>query len=408
MERTILHCDMNNFFASVECVKNPTLAGKPMAVCGNIENRHGIILAKNPLAKAFGITTGEPVVRAQAKCRHLIIVEADYDEYIRYSASARKIYDEYTDLVEPLGIDECWLDVTGSRSLFGDGEKIANILRERIKAELGVTISVGVSFNKIFAKLGSDMKKPDAVTCISQIGFREKIWKLPVCELFGVGDATCSKLKSCGIFTIGQLANAYPPMIKRKLGINGLKLIEAANGRDNSPVVRGDAAMEAKSISRGTTAYRDLQTPEEVWTVTLALCEEIGHALFSCHKKAFCVGISVRDCRLNHFQYQHKLTCPTDSYSVIAKEAFSLFAIRHHFDLPLRSVTVAATELCPENIPIQTDMFSDSSFTERSELLDRIMDRINNRFGKNKIRYGVLFGNYLSDVKETIGFAKTN
>lgn len=130
---------------------------------------------------------------------------------------------------------------------FGDGEKIANILRERIKAELGVTISVGVSFNKIFAKLGSDMKKPDAVTCISQIGFREKIWKLPVCELFGVGDATCSKLKSCGIFTIGQLANAYPPMIKRKLGINGLKLIEAANGRDNSPVVRGDAAMEAKS-----------------------------------------------------------------------------------------------------------------------------------------------------------------
>ena len=190
MERTVLHCDMNNFFASVECVKNPSLWGKPMAVCGSIEDRHGIILAKNYLAKSFGVTTGEPVVKAKYKCKNLITVEADYDSYIKYSSLARKIYDEYTDLVEPLGLDECWLDVTQSKKLFGDGEKIAGTLRERIKTELGLTISVGVSFNKSFAKLGSDMKKPDATTCIYNNDFKQKIWNLPASELFGVGSAT--------------------------------------------------------------------------------------------------------------------------------------------------------------------------------------------------------------------------
>lgn len=405
MEKTILHCDMNNFFASVECVKNPSLWGKPMAVCGSIEDRHGIILAKNYLAKAFGVTTGEPVVKAKYKCKNLITVEADYDSYIKYSSLARKIYDEYTDLVEPLGLDECWLDVTQSKKLFGDGEKIAGTLRERVKTELGLTISVGVSFNKSFAKLGSDMKKPDATTCIYNNDFKQKIWNLPASELFGVGSATYSKLKDCGIFTIGQLANAHPSMIKHKLGINGIKLIETANGRDLSPVISGNAVIEAKSISHGTTTARDMKNYDEVKSVIFALCEDIGHRLISCRQRAQGIAVYVRDCNLNHSQYQKKLVSPTDSYSIIAKEAFSLFLSKHNFSQPLRSVSVSAIYLCPENIPYQTTFFSDANNTERSELLDKTMDKINNRFGKDKIRYGLLFKNDLADLGKAVGFA---
>ncbi len=391
MERTILHCDMNNFYASVECVKNPSIADKPVAVCGSIENRHGIILAKNMLAKKFGVTTGEPIVKAKQKCPRLITVEADFDEYIKYSRAARRIYDEYTDLVEPLGIDECWLDVTGSRLIFGDGENIANTLRERIKKELGVTISVGVSFTKTFAKLGSDMKKPDAVTVLSKENYKEKIWNLPVSELFGVGQATAKRLREYGVFTIGGLANAYPPMLSSLLGINGIHLRNIANGDDPSPVMRGDAVIEAKSISRGTTTKRDMNNSEEVWGVMLSLCEEIGHRLISCRRRATGVMVSVRDCRLVGFQFQKKLNEPTDSYSVIAKEGFELFLKKYSFGLPLRSVTVSAIGLLSDDVPSQTDFFFDSSLVARAELIDKTMDKINCRFGKNKIRYGVLF-----------------
>ena len=407
MDRTILHCDMNSFFASVEIARRPELARVPMAVCGSIEERHGIILAKNQLAKPYGIETGEPVVQAMRKCPRLVTVEADYDEYIKFSRAARKIYDGYTDLVEPLGIDECWLDVTGSRRLFGDGLTIAETLRERIKRELGVTVSVGVSFNKVFAKLGSDMKKPDAVTCIPRESFRQMIWGLPVSDLFGVGRATAEKLRACGIVTIGQLANAYPPMIKYRLGVNGLRLIAAAAGRDETPVLPGDAVIEAKSVSRGTTTRRDMETPDDVRAVMFALCEDIGHKLLLCRQKACGVAVYARDNSLSHFQYRARLPEPTDSYSVIAKAAFELFMRKHSFSLPLRSVTVGATELCRDTVPQQTSFFTDSQSVYRSEILDRTMDGINRRFGKNSIRYALLYGSDLSGVEATVGFAKT-
>ena len=408
MERTILHCDMNNFFASVECAKNPSLADKPLAVCGSIENRHGIVLAKNMLAKAYGITTGETVYKAKAKCRNLVTVEADYDSYLRYSARARRIYEEYTDRVEALGIDECWLDVTGSRRLFGDGFTIACTLKERIKAELDVTISVGVSFNKTFAKLGSDMKKPDAVTCIPSDRFQSIVWKLPASDLFGVGPAVSAKLKSCGIYTIGQLAGAYEPMIRQKLGKNGTRLIEAAGGRDTDPVMPCDAHEEAKSFSHGTTPFRDMTTPEEVKTVMLALCEELGHRLLAGGKHACGIAVYARDSKLRSYQCQCQLRFPTDSYSVIAKEAFSLLMKKYPSLLPLRSVSVAAIDLCSGNVPYQTDMFSDTRLLERAERIDRTMDAINLRFGKGKIRYGVLFENELSDTSNGIGFGRTH
>ncbi len=408
MIRTVLHCDMNNFFASVECRKDPRLFSLPVAVCGSVEERHGIVLAKNEVAKKFGITTGEPTVKAMAKCRELIILEPHYDEYIHFSRLAKEIYLSYTDLVEPFGADECWLDVTGSQALFGDGETIANNVRERIKSELGLTVSVGVSFNKMFAKLGSDMKKPDAVTVIPYDGFREKIWHLPASDLMGVGRATGAVLASYGIHTIGQLARAYPPMLKGCLGKNGLTLIEVANGRDFSPVVPSENAEPIKSMSHGTTTRRDLNTLDEIKAVMLALCEELGHRLISLGKKACGVNISLRDKDLHTRQYHCRLPIPTDSYSVIAKNAFSLMKEKHRLTKPLRSVTVGISELVPTSVPLQTDLFSDLSGTVRKETLDRVMDGINRRYGGGAIRYGVLFSNPLSDVGEGFGFGRVS
>lgn len=404
MPRTILHCDMNNFFASVECVKDSTLWGRPVAVCGSIEERHGIVLAKNEEAKKYGITTGEPVVRAKAKCPALTIVAPHYDDYMRYSAAARRIYEEYTDLVEPYGADECWLDVTGSRALFGDGETIAEDLRCRMKRELGLTISVGVSFNKIFAKLGSDMKKPDAVTSIPQETFQAKIWPLPVGDLFGVGRRTAGVLKQYGIDTIGQLANAYLPMLEGCLGKNGRWLYEAANGRNNDPVLLRDAEIPVKSIGHGTTTRRDMETPEEAKRVMLSLCEEIGHRLLLLGKRAKGVMISLRDHTLHVKQYQCHLPQPTDSYSIIASEAYRLMLRKHRWEKPLRSVSVAAIDLVEERAPCQLDFFSDGTALARRETLDRLMDTINNRYGRGKVRYGVLFADSMSKVGRGFGF----
>ena len=258
-DRVILHADFNNFYASVECMLNPKLKGHPVAVGGDVEARHGIILAKNMEAKKFGIQTGEALWQAKQKCPNLIIVPPHYEEYIKYSRLARKIYEEYTDLIQPYGMDENWLDVTGSIGLFGDGETIANTLRERMKFELGLSISVGVSFNMIFAKLGSDMKKPDAVTVIPKDSFREKIWHLPASDMLGVGRATEKVLSSYGIRTIGDLANAHPDFIKRKFGKNGAMLLAYANGLDRSRVQPQDYEPPMKSVGHGITTVHDLE-----------------------------------------------------------------------------------------------------------------------------------------------------
>ena len=204
-ERIILHCDLNNFFASVSLLFNPTLKGLPVAVCGDKENRHGIVLAKNELAKSFGVKTAEAIFEAKAKCPELVTLPPIYEKYEEYSKKAHKIYERYTDMIEPFGIDECWLDVTGSTVLFGDGKAIADKIRADIKKELGITASVGVSFNKVFAKLGSDMKKPDGTTVIDKENFKSIVWPLPISDLLFVGKKTCEKLKMCGIHTIGDI-----------------------------------------------------------------------------------------------------------------------------------------------------------------------------------------------------------
>ena len=405
MERVILHCDMNNFFASVECRNDPSLKGFPVAVCGRVEERHGIVLAKNYEAKKFGIQTGEPVIRAISKCPSLVIVEPHYEEYVKFSRLAKKIYCEYTDMVEPFGDDECWLDVTGSRALFGDGITIANTIRARIKNELGLTVSVGVSFNKVFAKLGSDMKKPDAVTVIAKEDFREKIWGLPVSDMIGVGRSTEEILRGYGIKTIGQLASAYPPLIKGRLGINGIRLQEAANGRDNGRVLKHNECLPIKSVGRGTTPAQDLTSPEDIKHLIVALCEDIGHRLILFGKKASGVSISLRDCKLMTRQYQKKLPAITDSASVIAEEAFLLMKEKHNSQTPIRSVTVTAIDLINASDPCQIDFFADISTVLKRERLDKTAVDINNRYGRGTVGYagGKLSGLY----GKTFGFGAT-
>ena len=393
MNRTILHCDMNNFYASVECMLHPEWRGKPVAVCGETEERHGIVLAKNYEAKAFGVTTGEAVWQAKQKCPGLILAKPHYEEYLRISDAARAMYGEYTDMVEPLGMDECWLDITASRRLFGDGETVAHTLRERIKRELGVTVSVGVSFNKVFAKLGSDMKKPDAVTVIPPDRFREIVWHLPASDLFGVGRATARRLHPLGIHTIGDLAVYPPEYLRAKLGKCGEDIRRFANGLDSSPVVSRGIADLDKTAGHGITTLRDLVSDGEVWPVLLELAQDVGHRLRLYDRKATGVAIAIRDRELRCKQWQCRLPYPTRSALILAREAFALFCRSYSWGSPLRSVTVRAIDLVESDIPYQLDMFTDAAAIRRREVLDRTVEELRARFGPNAIRNAVLLRN---------------
>ena len=253
-ERAILHIDMNNFYASVECMLNPDLKKYPIAVCGSQEERHGIVLAKNYKAKAFGVSTGEAIWQAKQKCPNLVTVPPHYEQYMRFSKLAREIYGRYTDLIEPFGMDEVWADVTGCQHFIGSPLHIAEEIKETVKYELGLTVSIGVSFNKIFAKLGSDMKKPDAITVIPKESFKEKIWDLPATDMLGVGRATEKKLSSVGIHTIGQIAQFPVDFFQRKLGKCGVDLWRFANGMDDSQVTVRDIEAPDKTVGHGMTA----------------------------------------------------------------------------------------------------------------------------------------------------------
>lgn len=387
-ERCILHIDMNNFFATVECRGRDDLVGKPVAVGGDSEARHGIILAKNYEAKAYGIRTGESILEARRKCPKLVILPPHYEEYVKVSRAARAIYSDYTDLIESFGIDECWLDVTDSEYLFGSGERIADEIRARIKKELGVTVSVGVSFNKIFAKLGSDLKKPDATTVISPENFRSLTRKLPAEELLFVGRSTKSRLNMLGIFTIGDLANADPDLLARCLGKNGLMLRNFALGRDSAPVLQKDASYAVKSVGNSTTAPRDLNTLREAEIVFAVLCESVAVRLRAEGKKCRTVRISVRGSDLSWYSRQCRVE-PTFSEREIYRAALTLY-LKEFDGRSVRSLGVCGADLCPEHDE-QISMFDGETVGRaRLEVLEKTADSIRARFGKYAIRRGLM------------------
>ena len=389
MEPIILHSDMNNFYASVEILYDHTLKDKPVAVAGDEETRHGIVLAKNDLAKRFGVYTGQVLWEARRQCPELVCVPAHYERYLHFSALARDIYISYTDQVEAFGLDECWLDVTGSAGLFGDGVTIANDIRTRIRRELGLTVSVGVSYNKIFAKLGSDMKKPDATSVITPDNFRETAWRLPVSDLLYVGPATTRKLAQFGIHTIGALAQADQGFLYSLLGKNGIMLHQFANGQDHSGVRQYYALPPMKSIGNSTTAPRDLVCEDDVKITLMALCESVAARLReqSCVCSTVTVGIRTND--LATFDRQLKLARPTDNTLMIWEAAMDVFRRSHTSGKPVRSLSVKVIGLAPADEMTQLSLFSEERKAQRRTDIDRVMDCIRAKYGYFSIRRAI-------------------
>lgn len=371
---------------------HPELREKAVAVCGSTETRHGIVLAKSEKAKKAGIKTGMVNWEAERLCPNLILVPPHFEEYTKYSRLARSIYQRYTDFVEPYGMDECFLDVSGSSAMYGTGSEIAEKIRQTTKSELGLTVSIGVSYNKIFAKLGSDMKKPDAVTEVTEDSFKEQVWPLPVSDLFFVGRATTKKLSRYGVCTIGDLAALSPEFLQKLFGKNGLVLWTYANGLDTSPVMNHDFVMPIKSIGHGITCTSDLKSEEDVWHVFLELSQDIGHKLRTHGVKANGVQIFVKDNDLSAKQYQGKLSYATSSPTEIAMRARKLFDDNYSWELPVRALTVRAIDLREENEAEQLDMLNDISKLERSEKLFDCVEDIRRRFGKRAVYSASLMG----------------
>jgi len=392
MDRTILHSDLNCFYASVEMMLDPSLRGKAVAVCGSTEDRHGIVLAKSEKAKKAGVKTGMVNWEARQLCKDLVIVPPQYDQYLKYSKLTQAIYQRYTDLIEPFGMDECWLDVTGSRGIFGDGMTIAEEIRRTVREELGLTVSIGVSYNKIFAKLGSDMKKPDAITEIRRDTYKDMVWPLAADEMIYCGRATKAKLCNYGIHTIGDIAQTDPEFLRRLLGVNGLALWRYANGTDQSRVMHRDFVSPVKSVGHGITCVADLENDEEVWKVILALSQDVGHRLRVHELSARGVQVSVRGNDLLGSQFQCKLPFKTQLPSEIASAANRLFQDRYRWGSKVRAVCVRAIDLVPQADPDQLSIFVDTAKLERRERLEDMVEEIRSRFGKNAITYGILMG----------------
>ena len=397
--RTILHSDMNNCYASIELLHHPELRGKPLAVGGDPEARHGIVLAKDQLAKKAGVQTGMALWQAKQVCPDIVFVPPRMDLYLRFSRLAHEIYADYTDMQEPFGVDESWLDVTDRCTLKGDGFQIANQISNRIKRELGITVSIGVSWNKIFAKLGSDYKKPDAITVISKENYKDIVWKLPASDLLYVGRSTEKKLRTLGILTIGQLAQADPKLLKSVFGKMGLVLSLFANGEDQTPVNRENIHAPIKSIGNSTTTPRDLETYEDVAIITYALSESVSARLRENNFTCNVVEISVRDNELYSFTRQKKISNPTDITNEIAETALALFRENYKWEKPIRSIGVRASDLTNPCYATQLSLFVDEAYRDKLRRADRTVDEIRRRFGYKSIQRGLMYcDRVLSDV----------
>lgn len=390
-KRVILHSDINACYATIEHLHRPELNGKPLAVGGDPEARHGIVLTADYIAKKYGVKTGMALWQAKQVCPELNIVSPRMDLYLRFSRMAHEIYGEYTDLQEPYGVDESWLDVTASSSLKGDGYKIAKEISNRMKSELGITVSIGVSFNKIFAKLGSDYKKPDAITTMYEDEFKSKAWELPASDLLYVGRSTNQKLARFGIKTIGDLAQTDEHLLMSQLGKMGGILWAFANGYDDSPVKMEHTHAPIKSIGNSTTTPRDLETDEDVKIVLYILAESVAARLRDNGFKCRVVEISVRDNELYSFTRQHKIDHATNITGEIATEAYRIFKENYNWRKPIRSVGVRGADLVNDNYWEQIDMFSSVEQREKQMKLDDAVDTIRRRFGFYSVQRGLMY-----------------
>ena len=392
----VLHCDLNNFYASVEQTLNPELKGKYIAVSGNPLARSGIILAKNTAAKQMGVQTGEPIWQAKQKCPELVCVLPHFEYYVHFSKRVREIYERYTDRVEGFGLDECWLDVTHSK-IFGTPFEIAEKIRAEVKRETGLTISVGVSFTKTFAKLGSDLKKPDATTVISRDNYREVVWKLPVADMLLIGKRTAAKLNEMGIYTLGDLANGSVVALKKRFGIVGERLYKSARGEDEDEVRNASAEREIKSVSHGTTALRDMITYADADKVIFYLSDMVATRLRRYGYIGDVVHLYIRYNDLTHEGKQHKKKATNvcdDIYRTASKLLRDIW--KGKADKPLRSLTVSVAGLYEVYLGAQTSLFD--VIDGKDEQLEYSIDRIRKKYGFNAItRASILDNDLLSN-----------
>ena len=390
MARHILHVDQNCFYASVEMQRHPELRDKPLAVCGSQEERHGIVLTANYLAKPYGVKTGMAIWQARQKCPNLVILPPDMDEYIRFSRMARDIYEDYTDQIEPFGLDESWLDVTGSVGLFGDPMSIAREISGRIKFELGITASIGVSDNKITAKLGSDYKKPDAITRIEADNYKEIAYPLPVEDLLYVGPATSRKLRAIGIRTIGRLAECPVDVLVRRLGKMGAVLHTFANGRDVSPVQRSDHIPNIKSVGNSATTPRDLETEADVKLMLYLLAESVCARMRELVSRCTVVEIYVRDTQLNSIVRQRKLQAPSCSSQELAETGLDIFRRNYRWDRPVRSIGLRGAGLVEAQGTVQLSLYTEDQKRDKWERIDTAVDHLRQRYGYMSVRRALM------------------
>ena len=394
MDRVIYHCDCNSFYCSVELLSHPELRCVPTAVCGDPGSRHGIILAKNEPAKKFGVRTAETIWQARQKCPGLVLLPSHHGLYHEYSKKVNAIYDRFTDLIEPFGIDESWLDVTGSLHLFGgDPSALADRIRNTVREELGLTISVGVSFNKIFAKLGSDYKKPDATTVISRENFKQIVWPLPVTDLLFVGKAAAKVLKPYGVTTIGALAAFDRGALVELLGKQGGQLWEYANGLENSPVSPAGTYTVPKSVGNGETFPRNLVRRDEIARGVAELADEVAVRLRQCGMKATTLQLTIRDPKFKDICRQRPLDCPTNTARELSQTAMDILAQCWKSGAPIRAITLTAHNLIPEeDASEQLGFFQDArpERRERVEKLERTMDAIRSKYGRGAVTVATL------------------
>ena len=383
--RVVLHCDINHCYAQIEEMKVPELRKVPMAVGGHETTRHGIILAKNDLAKEYHIKTGESLREAYAKCPQLVVIPPNYDDYLYYSEKVKDIYREYTDRVESFGLDEAWIDVSASSKIYGSGEAIAREIKQKVYEQLGLTISVGVSFNKVFAKLGSDMIKPDGLVVIDEENYQQLVWPLPVEELIYIGRATKRKLNEFGIKTIGALAVFRADLIERRMGKVGVMIHEFANGIDDKSVAFTGYQDEAKSVGNGITAIRDMRSLKDVELVFRVLAESVASRLRDMGVEGQVVTIGLRDNELHGLSRQRKLAEPTCLADEILAMAMQLTREHYSFILPLRSISLTMSDLQKPAAVEQLSFFTDHGKIKQ-RVLDETVDAIRSRYGFTKIK----------------------
>ncbi len=392
MGRFILHSDLNNFYASVESLYNPNIRNKAVVVVGDEEKRHGIVLAKNYIAKSYNIKTGDTVWEARQKCaEELVCVPARFDLYLYVSRLVKDIYREYSDKVESFGIDEAWIDISHLAKTYEDAVAIANNIRTRIISEIGLTVSIGVSFNKVFAKLGSDLKKPNATILITQDNFRDVVWKLPVEDLLYVGRATSKKFERARIKTIGDLANTDIKYLKLTLGKMGVVLHDFACGRDVSPVESIHDKEKIKSFGNSTTCPVDLVSNTEVKSIIYMLAESVAERMKKKNYYAHGVSLWVKDTDLCSFERQMQLSSPTNISEDIAKNCYKLFLDNYDWQLNVRALGVRVTNLTTGKM--QYDLFESVNNFEKKQKLECAIEKLRERFGYDIIRRGNILVN---------------